>query len=109
MGGKYKWKADDNPPVGGYDLESSFNVIYPQNRSVIIKKETCPYRRPKETNPEPGQYDGHLDKFGSKTKSFTIGEKKPATYNQNPGPGYYDPNESITKSKVQFAVIKEDS
>jgi len=21
MGGKYKWKPDDNPPVGGYDIE----------------------------------------------------------------------------------------
>ena len=41
--------------------------------------------------------------------SSTIGEKKPEVYNSNPGPGYYNPNDSMTKSKVSFAVIKEES
>ena len=28
---------------------------------------------PKENNPEPGQYDRHLTKFGSDSKKFSIG------------------------------------
>ena len=60
-----------------------------------------------ESNPSPGQYDGHLTSFGSNAKSFTIGKKYQDKYNNNPGVGYYDPNESMTKSRTQAATIKE--
>jgi len=109
MGGKYKWKPDENPPVGGYDLDAGYNQTSFHNRSVTIKPATSPYRRPQEQTPEPGRYDGHLTSFGSRTKSFTIGTKKPAVYDKNPGVGYYNPDDSITKSKVKFAVIKEET
>lgn len=26
MGGKYKWKPDDNPPIGGYDVDRGLAV-----------------------------------------------------------------------------------
>ena len=48
MGKKYEYKYDRNPPVGAYDLDSSFNQTAPHNRSVIIKPDTSPHRRPKE-------------------------------------------------------------
>ena len=46
LGGKYEWKADNNPPVGGYDPNES--ITKPANKSAIIKPATSPYRRPKE-------------------------------------------------------------
>ena len=109
IGKKYDWKPDQNPPVGGYDLDSGYKTMSPHNRSVIIKPATSPFRRPKEATPEPGQYDAHLTKFGETNKSFTIGQKKPAVYNQNPGPGDYNPNDSIVKSKSSTAIIREET
>jgi hypothetical protein len=75
MGSKYKWKADQNPPIGGYDLDKGYSLIHPNNRSTIITRAVSHYRRPKDSNPDPGQYDKHLTKFGSDTKSFTMGIK----------------------------------
>ena len=73
MGLPHKWKPDQNPPVGGYNTQRAFEKILNTSRSVVIKKATSPYRRPKENNPEPGQYDRHLTKFGSDGQKFSIG------------------------------------
>ena len=110
MGSKYKWKPDENPPIGGYDVEGAFKSLN-KSKSAIIRKEVSPYRRPKDGSPDPGAYDGHLTKFGSNTKSFTIGLKMPESHNNNPGVGYYNPDkaESVTKSRVRYAHIKEPS
>ena len=75
IGGPYKWKPDSNPPIGGYDLDSGYKATHYNNRSAIIRPKTSPYKRPKEGNPDPGQYDKHLKPFGSDVKSFTIGKK----------------------------------
>ena len=37
IGGKYKWKADSNPPVGAYDIELSDVLTKPTIPSAIIK------------------------------------------------------------------------
>lgn len=34
------------------------------SKSVLIREETSPYRRPKEHSPGPGEHDGHLTPFG---------------------------------------------
>ena len=72
MGGKYKWKPDENPAIGSYDTDNFYKSMN-KSKSAFIKPETSPFRRPKESSPDPGQYDGHLNSFGSNTKSFTIG------------------------------------
>lgn len=75
MGGKYKWKADQNPALGTYDVDTGYNLTQYNNRSATIRKEVSPFRRPKDSNPDPGQYDGHLTPFGSDVKKFTMGGK----------------------------------
>jgi len=50
---------------------------------------TSSYKRPVENSPEPGSYDGHLNKFGSEIKSFQFGKKYQENYDPNLGPGYY--------------------
>ena len=52
LGGKYEFKPDSNPPVGGYNPDES--ICKPANKSAFIKPATSPYRRPKEQNPDPG-------------------------------------------------------
>ncbi len=64
MGSKYEFKPDSNPVVGKYDINSGLNMSKKSVRSAHISQETSPYRRPKEQSPAPGNYDGHLTKFG---------------------------------------------
>ena len=90
MGGKYKWKADNNPPIGGYNLDTGYSLVHPNNRSTIISREVSPFRRPKESNPDPGQYSQHIKPFGSDTKSFTMGKKYKWKADENPPIGGYD-------------------
>ena len=106
LGKKYEQKYDNNPPVGGYDPNES--ITKPLNRSAIIRPETSPYRRPKESNPDPGQYDGHLKKFGSDVKAFTMGKKYKQKYNDNPPVGGYDieRGESATKFQNRSVIIR---
>lgn len=75
----------------------------------MIKQPTSPYRRPPEKTPEPGQYDKHLIPFGADTKRFTIGQKQPDVYDRNPGVGQYNPDLSMTKSRISSAVIRENT
>jgi len=37
FGGKYEWKPDSNPPVGAYNIDTSFNLTKPTAPSVLIK------------------------------------------------------------------------
>ncbi len=68
MGSKYEFKPDSNPAVGQYNVDAGHYMSKSASKSAIIKEETSPYRRPKETSPDPGQYDAHLTKFGSDVK-----------------------------------------
>lgn len=74
MGGKYKWKPDENPAIGSYDTDRYFKSMT-KSKSAYIKLDTSPYRRPKERMPDPGSYDKHLTSMGATAKSFTIGVK----------------------------------
>jgi len=37
LGGKYKWKADTNPPPGYYDADIS--TVKPKSRGAIIRAD----------------------------------------------------------------------
>ena len=114
IGDKYKWKPNENPPPGIYDIERAVSITKFRNRSAIIKEEVSPYRRPKENPPPIGLYDKHLTPFGSDCKTkITMGNKyvfKPLN-GSNPGPGVYEVENSIAslKYKAPSAVIREDS
>jgi len=77
MGSKYEFKADQNPAVGQYDVDTSQTMG--QSKSAIIKTATSPQRRPKEREPEPGQYNAATHKSWTneylKDKKVTLGSK----------------------------------
>lgn len=63
LGAPYVFKADNNPCPGQYEPDAGFgndSLVGYRNRSAIIREATHSYRRPKETTPDPGSYDGHL-------------------------------------------------
>ena len=76
--------------MGTYNHAKSFERTQSRRRSATIKKEVSPHRRPKHENPEPGQYDGHLTKFGADAKKFTIGGKYRWKPDENPPVGSYN-------------------
>lgn len=39
LGGKYKWKPNDVPPPGYYDVEGAINRVKPRVQSAVIKEE----------------------------------------------------------------------
>lgn len=98
MGAPYQFVPDSNPPVGGYDIYRGLALTQTQNKSTFIRKESSPYRRPKEREPEPGQYNASTHKSWTneylRGKNFTIGERKEDSPNRNPGPGYYEPEKA---------------
>jgi len=48
--------------------------------------------------------------FGANTKGFTIGQNRPQKDNSNKtGPGDYDPQHSLTKSRVQEVKISSST
>jgi len=57
LGGKYETQYDNNPPVGAYDKERADSITKAAAPSAIIKKATHPYKRPDDSNPDPGAYD----------------------------------------------------
>ena len=77
LGSKYKWKPDSNPPVGGYDINTSQTQW--QSRSAIIKESSSPPPRPQEYAPSPGEYNAAAHKSWTndymKDKKITLGSK----------------------------------
>ena len=76
FGNKYVTKANNNPAPGQYNIDSGHNMSKASSKSVIIREETSPYRRPQENTPGPGQHDGHLKAFGADvTRNIGMGSK----------------------------------
>ena len=40
LGGKYKWKADENPAAGQYHTDAADALTKPKSRAVIFKEES---------------------------------------------------------------------
>ena len=112
MGGKYKQEVNDNPPPGLYDVDRGLSQTKFRNRTAVIKKDTSPYRRPKERNPDPGQYDSHLKPFGSGlNKSANMGSKYQFKPDSNPPPGAYDIDSglNVTQFKNKSVIIQKET
>lgn len=94
MGAPYQFVPDSNPPVGGYDIDRGLALTQTQNKSTIIRKESSPYRRPKEREPEPGQYNASTHKSWTneylRGKKITLGSPYQFKPDQNPPVGGYD-------------------
>ena len=76
------------------------------SKSVIIREETSPYRRPKEYSPGPGE-SGKLTAFGSDVKTnIGMGSKYITKYDQNPAVGQYNADHSFTRASTKNVYIK---
>lgn len=74
IGKKYQWKADSNPAPGQYEPEGAVSITKARSQAAIIQEETG-YKVPRESSPDPGQYDGHIKAFGQNERNMTIGKK----------------------------------
>ena len=110
IGGKYKHTYDANPAPGQYQPEGAVGVTKPRSQAALIREETG-YQVPREVEPSPGQYDGHLTEFGKSDKKMTIGGKYKHTYDANPAPGQYEPEGAVgvTKPRSKAALIREET
>ena len=59
-----------------------------------------------DTNIGPGQYDDRNYEIGSKTKSFTIGEKRTERVVESMGPGAYSPERGDSLTKVKTSTVR---
>ena len=72
--GKYEFKADSNPPPGFYDPnDSQIRTSSPFAKMTLEKKKDSTAEL--KSQPGPGQYTGHLKKFGAKMNNINFGSK----------------------------------
>ena len=91
FGDKYKFYPKEGPPPGSYDVDRADAQTKPKTAIAVIKEETSPYRRPKDSSPEPGQYDDRYYKFGYDIKpKIDMGSKYKWQPKEGPAPGQYD-------------------
>jgi hypothetical protein len=74
----------------------------------LIREDVSPYRRPQETTPDPGTYDGHLTGFGSGLNKVDMGRPFKFVPKEGPAPGQYSAVDSVTKPRVKSALIREE-
>ena len=67
-------------------------------KSAKIVKPSYSYKK-HEGTPAPGQYDGHLQPFGSNMKGVTMGSKYEFKPDSNPPVGYYDVDRGLNMTK----------
>jgi len=112
LGGKYKWKANDNPPPGLYEADVSLDKVKSSSPSARLHKPFIPDHQRRVPEPTPTAYDGHLKPFGAdNTNRMTWGGKYEFKVNDVPPPGYYDPEKAagVVLARTPSAVIKEET
>jgi hypothetical protein len=106
MGSKYKFVPKEGPGPGTYSANES--AVKSRVRSALIREDVSPYRRPQDTTPDPGTYDGHLTSFGSGLKKVDMGSKYKFVPKEGPAPGQYSARDSVVKPRVKSVLIKEN-
>ena len=111
IGGKYKQEINTNPAPGAYDVERADSITKFRSPIASIKEERNSFANKGRlqlidqtaSNPSPGQYEGNLNSFGSKSGKFTIGLKREEKIPLSPGPGDFDTDASfnITKGSIK--------
>ena len=121
FGSKYEFKADRNPPVGGYDVDSGSKFLSFRNRSIVPfnKSVSSPKKQSRNpygthdlpTGPDPGEYQKEVVTFGTEIKSkVTIGKPYPFVADSNPAVGQYDPDTAreLVSSRSRTALITKE-
>ena len=105
IGGKYRWKANDNPPPGLYDPEGATKLTKPSSRAFQYRPDQG-YQKPAEIGPDGGEYEPDAGKgFGNSPGRMTMGGKYKWKPNDNPAPGQYDPADAeklVRPKSVEF-------
>ena len=81
----YKQKYESKPGPGYYDPE--VKGIKPRSKAAKIMKESPGRKTESPEGPSPGQYDGHIQPFGTDNRSMTLGGKYQWKADSNPAPG----------------------
>lgn len=89
LGGKWVWKPNDGPAPGQYETEGAVVAVKPRGKSAIIREDSG-FKVPREIEPAPGQYDGHLKEFGASLNNVTFGAKHKFVPDSNPAAGQYE-------------------
>lgn len=99
---------ETTPGPGNYD--PNINVIKDSTRNVKLAKASAQssmiHSKSTKLIPGPGQYS-QTNEFGKNAQSFSIRGKHKDTQNtQSPGPGHYEPSHTVSKERIQSAIIK---
>lgn len=109
LGGKYKWKPNENPAPGQYDPEDGNKLTKPSSRAFQYKQDQARVRNP-EVSPDAGEYDPDTGFGGQDNRKMTLGGKYKWKPNDNPPPGLYEPDaaDGQIKARVPSTIIKQE-
>lgn len=105
LGGKYKWKPDENPAVGQYDVDAATKQVKPQSAAFRYTEEKG-YKKPKEILPDAGEYEPDRGFGNSSPQKMTLGSKYKWKPNDNPPPGLYDVDSAQNQVKTRSSAFK---
>ena len=111
MGRKYESKPNNNPAPGQYDVDHSIDAIKPKvkcsaNMNISTYGDQSPARNLNmvKTSGADQVYDSHLTAFGSDLGKVYMGIRYKDQVNNYPGPGYYDPEQAESQTKLNTSV-----
>ena len=115
IGEKRQERVIETMGPGAYDADRA-DAYTKVKTSTTINMSSSPARPASFANQNgsgqsPGQYDDRSYEFGSKTKSFTIGEKRQTRVVESMGPGAYSPEraDAVTKTKTTTSMTMGSS
>jgi len=104
IGGPYQWKVGDGPGPGTYEADMSKDSVLNRSPSAAYHNPYISVRRQEQASPQV--YDGHHKAFAADVSDRAVwGGKYKFSVNDVPPPGYYNPEESQTKSRSPAARI----
>ena len=98
-----KHRVSQNPGPGEYDAHDAIKHTKPKAYEVIIGGKA----RPNKIQETPDPYDWKKPGRGGGNHGF--GDKYKHVYNNNPGPGEYDVNESPLMARSKSALMTNSS
>ena len=111
IGVKRAAKATESIGPGAYSPERADEIT--KSKITTINMGSSPARgsfiKKDDANIGPGQYDDRNYEIASKTKSFTIGEKRQTRIVESMGPGAYSPERADTITKTKTTTVNMGS